>query len=299
MFRITIFAARRVFPPLLITPAKASNPFMKLTGPDAIPPPDSVSLLPRSVEKFVPVPEPHLKSIPSVRVRPMIDSMLSLTELMKQAEHCGFGCTPTLNHTGELKAIFCSTSRCVSSSRNASRDSASAKYPHCSPHRTMVLTTRPISCRTDPSCWAVPGFPWKYLLVTMFVAVCDQLLGTSTSSWRKIVTPFSFPINAVRFSHSTASKGDFFPSVKYRWKLRPFPAPCAGFSAAVSVARDFPFNACFTVAIRPSALLGPHSRGEPSYFTPLRPAEVPRFRVWSEVNATLIPSDRGSGQRKK
>ena len=89
MFRMTILAARRVFPPLLITPAKASNPFMKLTGPEAMPPPDRVSLLPRSVEKFVPVPEPHLNSMPSVRVRPMIDSMVSLTELMKQAEHCG------------------------------------------------------------------------------------------------------------------------------------------------------------------------------------------------------------------
>src|ERR1700675_1043109 len=211
---MTIFAARRVFPPLLITPANASKPFMKLTGPDAMPPPDKVSLLPRKVEKFVPVPEPHLNNMPSVRVRPMIDSMLSCTELMKQAEHCGLGCTPTLNQTGELKAIFCSTSKCVSSSRKASRDSASAKYPHSPPHLTMGFTTRPISCRTDPSRWAVPGFPWKYLLVTMFVAVCDQLLGTSTSSWRKIVTPLSFPINAVRFSHSTASKGDFFPSVK-------------------------------------------------------------------------------------
>src|SRR5256714_14823464 len=235
---MTILAARRVFPPLLITPANASKPFMKLTGPDAIPPPDRVSLLPRRVEKFVPVPEPHLKSIPSVRVSPMIDSMLSVTELIKHAEHCGVGCTATLNHTGELKLIFCSTSRWVSSSRKASRDSASAKYPHCSPHRTMVLTTRPISCRTDPSRWAVPGFPWKYLLVTMLVAVCDQLFGTSTSSWRKIVTPFSFPISAVRFSHSTASKGDFFPSVKYRSKLRP--VLTAVFSAA-SVARDFPF----------------------------------------------------------
>src|SRR5256885_2970618 len=67
IFRMRILAARRVFPPLLITPAKASKPFMKLTGPDAIPPPDRVSLLPRRVEKFVPVPEPHLKSIPSVR----------------------------------------------------------------------------------------------------------------------------------------------------------------------------------------------------------------------------------------
>src|SRR5216683_17850 len=124
---MTILAARRVLPPLLITPAKASKPFIKLTGPEAIPPPERVSLLPRSAEKFVPVPEPHLKSMPSVRVRPMVDSMLSCTELMKQAEHCGLDCTPTLNHTGELKAIFCSTRRCVSSSLKASRDALSAK----------------------------------------------------------------------------------------------------------------------------------------------------------------------------
>src|SRR5258707_15633071 len=110
-----------------MTPAKASKPFMKLTGPDAMPPPDRVSLLPRNVEKFVPVPEPHLNSMPSVRVSPMMDSMLSCTELMKHAQHCGLGCTTTLNHNGELKAIFCSTSRCVSSSLKASRDSASAK----------------------------------------------------------------------------------------------------------------------------------------------------------------------------
>src|SRR5258708_32177306 len=148
MFRIAISAARRVFPPLLITPAKASTPFMKLTGPDAIPPPDSVSLLPRSVEKFVPVPEPHLNSIPSVRVSPIIDSMLSLTELMKHAEHCGLGCTPTLNHTGELNPIFSSTSRFVSSSRNASPDPPAAKHPPSSPHRPTGVTTRPINRRT-------------------------------------------------------------------------------------------------------------------------------------------------------
>src|SRR5271154_1566127 len=100
---------------------------MKLTGPEAIPPPESDSRLPRRVEKFVPVPEPHLKSIPSVRARPMMDSMSSFTELIKQAEHCGLACAPTLNHTGELKAIFCSTSRWVSSSWNACFDSALAK----------------------------------------------------------------------------------------------------------------------------------------------------------------------------
>src|SRR5579863_4004615 len=109
--RMTILAARRVLPPLLMTPAKASKPFMKLTGPEAMPPPERDSRLPRSVEKLVPVPEPHLKSMPSVLARPMIDSMESCTELMKQAEHCGLDCTPTLNHTGELKLIFCSTKR--------------------------------------------------------------------------------------------------------------------------------------------------------------------------------------------
>src|SRR5207247_6278089 len=192
----------------------------------------------RSVEKLVPVPEPPLKRMPSVRVSPMIDSMLSLTELIQHADHCGLGCTPTLNHTGELKAIFCSTSKCVSSSRKASRDAASAKYPPSWPHRTMVFTTRPISCLTDPSRWGVPGLPWKYLLVTMFVAVCDQLFGTSTSSWRKIVTPFSFSISAVRFSHLTASKGDFFPSVQNRSKARPLAVLTSVFSAA-SVARHF------------------------------------------------------------
>src|SRR5258707_6197336 len=134
----------------------------------------------------------------------------------------------------------------------------------------------------------------------MLVAVCDQLFGTSTSSWRKIVTPFSFPITAVRFSHSTASKGDFFPSVKYRSKVRPFPVLTAVFSAA-SVARDFSFNACFTVAIRPSALQGSRSRREPYYFTPLRPAEAPRFTSGSWLKLTHLPIRlvRESGQRIK
>src|SRR5271156_6294267 len=247
MFRITILAARRVLPPLLMTPAKASKPFIKLTGPEAMPPPESVSLLPRREEKLVPVPEPHLKSIPSVRVSPMIDSMLSCTELMKHAEHCGFGCTPTLNHTGELKLIFCSTSRCVSSSRKASRDASFAKYPPSSPQRTTVFTTRPINCRAELSRSGVPCLPWKYLLATIFVAVCDQPLGTSTFSCLKIVTPFSLPISAVRFSHSTASKGAVLPSVKYRSKNKPFFRPVSFVSTPVCTC--FPFNTGFTVAI--------------------------------------------------
>ena len=104
--RITIFAARRVLPPDLITPANASKPFMNDTGPDAVPPPASSSLAERMFERFEPVPEPYLNSMPSVFARPRIDSIVSWTELMKQAEHCGCFSNPTLNHTGLLNAAF-------------------------------------------------------------------------------------------------------------------------------------------------------------------------------------------------
>src|SRR6266851_1453775 len=87
--RITIFAARRVLPPLLITPAKASNPFMKETGPEAVPPPASSSREERRVDKLLPVPDPYLNSIPSVLARVRIESIESSIELMKQAEHWG------------------------------------------------------------------------------------------------------------------------------------------------------------------------------------------------------------------
>src|SRR5438876_3495699 len=142
-FRMTIFAARRVLPPDLMTPAKASNPFMKLSGPLAVPPPERVSVDPRNGERFVPVPEPHLKSIPSVLARVRMESRESFTELMKQAEHwgleypvtpnstfcvCGFQCQlrpselgsmrshPTLNQTGLLKAAYWRTRMWTSSS---------------------------------------------------------------------------------------------------------------------------------------------------------------------------------------
>ena len=64
--RMTIFAARRVLPPDLMTPANASKPFMNETGPDAVPPPASSSFDERMFERLEPVPEPNLNSIPSV-----------------------------------------------------------------------------------------------------------------------------------------------------------------------------------------------------------------------------------------
>ena len=103
---MTIFAARRVLPPDLITPAKASNPFMNDTGPDAVPPPASTSRDERIADRFDPVPDPNLNSIPSVLASVRMESIVSCTELMKQAEHCGAFSKPQLNHTGLLKAPF-------------------------------------------------------------------------------------------------------------------------------------------------------------------------------------------------
>src|SRR5258705_7220129 len=89
MLRMTILAARRVLPPDLMTPAKASKPRMKLSGPLAVPPPLNPSAEDRSGERLEPVPEPHLKSMPSVFARVRMESSESLTELMKHAEHLG------------------------------------------------------------------------------------------------------------------------------------------------------------------------------------------------------------------
>src|SRR5580698_455186 len=86
--RMTILAARRVLPPDLITPANASKPRIKLSGPLAVPPPERVSFDPRIELRFVPVPEPHLNNMPSVLARVRMESSESSTELIKQAEHC-------------------------------------------------------------------------------------------------------------------------------------------------------------------------------------------------------------------
>ena len=52
------------------------------------------------------MPEPNLNSMPSVCASVRIESIVSCTELMKQAEHCGAFSKPQLNQTGLLNAAF-------------------------------------------------------------------------------------------------------------------------------------------------------------------------------------------------
>src|ERR1041385_5081332 len=100
---------------------------MNETGPEAVPPLESPSRDDRRTERFEPVPEPHLKSLPSVFESSRIDSIVSSTELMKHAEHCGLSSIPTLNQTGLLNARYWLTSRKESSARNVSASSSVAK----------------------------------------------------------------------------------------------------------------------------------------------------------------------------
>ena len=64
---------------------------------------------------------------PSLVFQARIDSMLSSTERMKQAEHCGCSSNPTLNQTGELNAAIWWRRMWVSSASKASASSSEAK----------------------------------------------------------------------------------------------------------------------------------------------------------------------------
>src|SRR3954451_7013194 len=123
----TILAARRVLPPDLIVPAQASAPRMNDTGPEARPPLDSCSLEERIFERLIPEPEPPRKIMPSLVFQSRMDSIVSSTDRMKQAEHCGFSSKPTLNQTGELNAASWLARMWVSSASNASPSSTEAK----------------------------------------------------------------------------------------------------------------------------------------------------------------------------
>src|SRR3989344_21863 len=110
-FKTTIFAALRVVPPERMLLATPSAPFINETGPDEYPPLESCSFDERSLDRFVPDPDPYLKIHPSSLYHSRIDCIVSSTAKIKQAEHCGRSWTPTLNHTGLLKAAYWLTRR--------------------------------------------------------------------------------------------------------------------------------------------------------------------------------------------
>ena len=92
-----------------------------------MPPFDSCSFDARMFDRLMPEPEPPRKIIPSLVFQERIDSIVSSTERMKQAEHCGCSSKPTLNQTGELNAAIWWSRMWVSSCSKVSASSGEAK----------------------------------------------------------------------------------------------------------------------------------------------------------------------------
>ncbi len=78
-----------------------------------------------------------------------------------------------------------------------------------------MSTTRLIICFTERSRSGDDMRPRKYFCATMFVAVCDQNLGNSTSFCSK-AGPSLPGMSASRISHSISSNGSRPGIVKYR-----------------------------------------------------------------------------------
>src|SRR3954447_4392399 len=249
----TIFAARRVLPPDLIVPAHESAPRMNDTGPEAVPPLASGSIEPRIFDRLMPEPEPPRKILPSLVFHPRIDSIVSSTERMKQAEHCGDSSKPTLNHTGELNAAIWCNRMCVSSASNASPSSSEAKYPRSRPQSEIVPATRETICLTERSRVGEFSCPRKYFWATMFVEFCDHDFGNSTFSCRKE------PTAAVRSSHSTASNGCTPGRVNRRRTLK----ASAGRCDFVSVVCGVVCSILVAISLGTNLKLGPGG-GKPS-----------------------------------
>jgi hypothetical protein len=99
---------------------------------------------------------------------------------MKQAEHCGCGSMPTLNQTGELKDIFCMTSRCLSSASKRLRVGFAVEValrPSPPADRAHDAAMSCFTLRSARSCRACA----EVFRHDDVGAVCDQDFGTSTS----------------------------------------------------------------------------------------------------------------------
>jgi len=147
-----------------------------------------------------------------------------------------------LNHTGELNAIYLLDQQVGQLVAEGIRDAASAKIPALLAQRNNGIHHSPYQLPYRSLALRRPRLPVKYLLVTMFVPSATSSSALPRLSCRKIVTP-SRPINAVALLPFDGVEGDFFPSVKNRWKTKP---SCAGRCILCSRfhGRDFPLNAC-------------------------------------------------------
>ena len=79
---------------------------MKETGPDAVPPPASSSRDERIGERFEPVPEPNLNSMPSVRASVRIESIVSLDRVDEAGRALRRGFEPAVEPHGAVEGAL-------------------------------------------------------------------------------------------------------------------------------------------------------------------------------------------------
>src|SRR5262245_6787436 len=136
----------------------------------------------------------------------------------------------------------------------------------------MASTTRPTNCLTLVSRPLPSEERRKYFDTTTLVAIIDHDTGTSTSGCSKITSPFSFEMDALRFSHLTWSKGWTPGFVKTLLKCKSLSSCCCSLIGAIAVASpDLSFTSIvtppylaygqqFLIKNRPAALVQPETR---------------------------------------
>ena len=216
--RITILAARRVLPPDLIVPAEASAPRMKLTGPDAVPPPDSLDAR-ADVREVGAGAGPTLEDDPLLAV-PLEDRVHRVVDPEDEARrrllrnprdadvepHRAVERRPlrdehVLQLGGERGALG------VVGEVAALGAPAGDRVDH-PVDRPGAATTRGR---------AVPSVPRKYFWATMLLAFSDQSAGNSTAGCSNATVPASaLVMRASRRSHTTSSYGSTPGDVKSR-----------------------------------------------------------------------------------
>ena len=175
--------------PDLIVPADASAPRMKLTGPEAVPPPARNSRELRILERLTPEPEPPLKIVPSSTYQLRIEGIESSTARMNRPTPAGHARHADVEPDRRVESGLLGDDQVLQLVAERRRLDAVGEVAVADTPCGMVSTTRSTTWRSELSRSGEPSGPRKYFWARMFVAFIDQLFGTSTPSCSKATSP--------------------------------------------------------------------------------------------------------------
>ena len=206
--RITIFAARRVLPPDLMTPAEASAARMNDTGPEAVPPPASVSFDERMRDRLTPEPGAAFEddALVAVPAEDRLHRVVDGEDEAGRALRLRLDADVEPHRAVERRLLLDQqVGQLVGEGLGVGRRSRSS--PASRPSRGSCARRGRSAAGRCVSRSGLPSGPRKYFDTTTLVASCDHAVGISTSCCSKTTSPFSPWMTALRRSHSTASNG--------------------------------------------------------------------------------------------